>query len=96
MRVALAATACGDSQQTLCTPPQHTTYSCAPEAAGSGTCLGGPKWTPLGSSDAGIRQDDVGAAFGSGCTALIPDCSPYYIGDPRAFVCSDTVWFEAL
>jgi hypothetical protein len=81
----------------LCDPPAHTVYGCDPVPAGSGGCVGGPVWSPVdGGSDAPRFQDDVGTTFPGQCHALIPDCSPYYKGSPRGFLCDHGVWSEGL
>ena len=96
--VLVLVAACSQPASRSCTPPAHTTYTCAPLPPGSAGCLGGPKWsTDNYQSDAApIQQDDPDEVFPSGCHAFIPDCSPYYKGTAREFECGGSGWAELL
>ena len=63
-------------------------YSCQPVSAGSAGCTGGPVWSSQLTDAVVHEQDDPTLTFPAYCTAYVPDCSPYYIGLTRQFVCS--------
>ena len=98
--VLVLAVACSSSSspKPLCTVPAQTTYSCQPltGSAGSDECIGGPAWTPENAPVDARHQDDPTAIFPARCEANIPDCSPYYIGMTRLFICENGVWSEQL
>lgn len=49
-----------------------------------------------GPADAALQQDNPDEVFPVGCTASIPDCSPYYKGQPREFECRNGGWVELI
>ena len=95
--VLVLAFACS-SEKPLCQPPPHTTYTCDPLPPGSPGCLGGPEWrSDYGPADAALQQDDPDKVFPRDCIARIPDCSPFYKGSPREYVCSSSGgWIEQI
>jgi len=63
-------------------------------------CVGGPVWTSNYMTDDQRHQDDPTLIFPGSCTAFIPECSPYYMGEAREFECqldaSGWQWGELL
>jgi hypothetical protein len=96
--VLLLVVACSSAAEPLCQVPAQTTYSCQPltGSAGSDDCVGGPTWTALHATTDAPHQDDPDKVFPVRCTADIPDCSPYYMGSPREFLCTYGGWHEQL
>lgn len=95
--VVVALVACSSPEPT-CKLPAQTTYTCQPLSGSAGPvdCIGGPTWSAGHAATDAPHQDDPDKVFPAQCTASIPDCSPYYMGMPRAFLCQRGVWGELL
>jgi len=97
--IAVTAVIAGCDDAPACRAPAHTTYSCDPIPAGGRGCVGGPVWSTVYSTIDAARpqhQDDPALTFPQGCQASIPECSPFYRNEPRAFTCDGTGWSELL
>jgi hypothetical protein len=91
--LALVVVLAGCAEDPVCHAPAVTTYDCAPVGDGTAGCTGGPVWVDRAGQR---RAESLGTVFPVGCHADIPECSPYYMGSPRTFICQGPDWVEPL